>query len=171
MAGAFVAMLPPLVLDQLRPAEDWRAADLFWQAPLARASALFHGARKAVILALCTPGMGLVLVLGAIWMPDRAELLLILPGLLVLPLFSMLPAIGRPFVPFCQPLEGQAHNAAGCFLLMIYMMSAVIVAGLAGWAWISGWFAWMLGAEALVAMVLTVLVRRLIDAVPLRAQT
>lgn len=169
-AGGFVAMLPPLVLDQLRPAEDWRASDLFWQAPLARASALFHGARKAVILALCGPGMGLVVALGAMWMPDRAELLLILPGLLVVPLFSMLPALGRPFVPFSQPLEGQTHNAGGCLLMMIFMTSAMGLAGLAGWAWITGWFAWMIAVEAGVVLVLAALVRRVIDAVPLRPQ-
>ena len=83
--GYFLAMLPTLSMDRLRLSEDFEAAAIFRQAPLARPSALFHGVRKGIIGAVCLPGLLVVMVAGAVWLRDPRELLLILPGLLALP--------------------------------------------------------------------------------------
>ena len=61
-AGAFVAMLPATLIEQLRMAEDWQAADLFYYTPIGRASALFQGTRKAVVAGLVAPGLLLVAI-------------------------------------------------------------------------------------------------------------
>lgn len=163
-AGAFVSMLPLTVLDRLRLAEDWKAADLFLQAPLSRPAALFHGTRKAVILTLCLPGLLLVLGLGMAWLRGRAEmLLLIVPGLLVIPVFSLLPALGGTYLPFSEQPEVEGSNSSRWLLSLLFMIGSFTIAGLATWAWSTGWFHWLLLAEAFFAFGLGALLGRLID--------
>lgn len=163
-AGAFIAMMPAMVLDRLRPAEDHKAADLFWHTPLPRPSALFDGARKAAILVLSAPAFVLALLAGLIWLPNKGDLLLLVPGLLVLPLFSMLAGIGTIFVPFSEPPEMQAHNAMGCFMAFVFMFGSMAVAGVAGFTWSQGWFHWLLLIEIPAVVVFTYLLRATMDA-------
>ena len=158
-AGAFIAMMPAMVIDRLRPAEDSKAADLFWYAPLQQPSALFHGTRKAAILVLCVPGFLVAFVAGLLFLPDKENLLLLLPGMIALPLFSALAGVGPLFVPFSEPPEVQAHNAMGCFLASLFMFSSMVIAGVAGFTWSQGWFHWLLAVEIPVVVGLTFLAR------------
>jgi hypothetical protein len=170
-AGAFVAMLPALVMDRLRMAEDWRATELFHQAPLASAAALFHGTRKAVILALCVPGLVLVTVLGLVFLRRPIDLLLLAPGVIAVPLFSLLPGLGRLFVPFAEPPEVQMKDMLGCVFMMLFTLASMVLGGLAGWAWSTGWFGWLLAGEAGIVVALAALLRRLIARRVLRAES
>ncbi len=158
-AGAFLAVIPAMVLEPLRMSEDWLAADLFRQAPLARISALFQGTRKAVVIALCLPGLILVLGVALVALSQHTQLFLLLPGLLLLPVFSLAPGLGRPFVPFARPTEPQAQNLSGCLFLFLSMMSAISIAGIAAWAWITGWFHWLLLGEIFAALAVAHLLR------------
>jgi hypothetical protein len=169
-AGAFIAMMPAMIMDRLRPAEDSRAADLFWYAPLPRAIALFHGSRKAAILFLCVPAFLVAVLAGTIWLPDRTELLLLLPGLLALPLFSVLSGAGAMFVPFSEPPEVQAHNAMGCLLAFVFMFGSAVIGGVAGFTWTQGWFAWLLAIEIPGVIVLTLLLRAALKGRQLRLE-
>lgn len=154
-AGTFIAMMPGMIMDRLRTAEDSKAADLFWYAPISNASALFHGARKAAILFLCAPGFLIAIVAGWIWLPNRAALLLLIPGLVLVPLSSLFSGAGGVVVPFSDPPEAQSLNAMGGFLTFVFMVVATVIsmAAVAAWAW--GWFGWLLAIEIPTVFVLT----------------
>lgn len=167
-AGVFIAMMPGMVMDRLRPAEDSKAADLFWYAPISNPSALFHGTRKAAILLLCVPAFLLAIVVGSIWLPHRTELLLLVPGLTLVPLFSLLSGIGTVFVPFSEPPEVQSYNTTGCFLGGMFMLGSAIIGGITGFAWAWGWFGWLLAVEIPTVFVFTLWLRSALNGRKLR---
>ena len=153
--GYFLAMLPTLVLDRLRVSEDFEAAAIFRQAPLARPSALFHGARKGVIVALCLPGLLVVVAAGSIWLRDKSQLLLLLPGLLALPPFSLLASLASLFIPFSDPVEGGSRGLRTMGLILLFQLGSFALSGLAGWCWSSHYFSKLLLTEAAGALLLT----------------
>jgi hypothetical protein len=163
-SGAFVAMLPSMVIDRLRLSEDWRAADLFWYVPLTKHSTLFHGTRKAVIMMLCVPGLLLIVTAGALYLRERAVvLLLLLPGIITIPLFSLLPALMKPFTPFAMQPEMEGQNSSGCLYSALFMVGSMSVAGIAALSWSYGFFGPMLIAELLFTAALTWFLRSNID--------
>ncbi len=150
-SGAFVAMLPVMILDILRMAEDWHAADLFRQTPLPRAAALFHGTRKAVILLVSVPALLLIVIGGVVLLKEPDLLLLLLAGIVAMPAFSMLPGLGPLFLPFAQEPEAQIHKPRGCFVLFLTMSVCGMLAGITGWAWMSDLYPWAIGIEIVLA--------------------
>ncbi len=169
-SGAFIAMLPAMMMDRLRMGDDWSAAELFRYAPVPRIAAVFHRVRKAVILALCVPGLTLVTGLALVFLRDPKELLLLAPGLVALPVFSLLPGLGRVFLPFAEPPEAQVKDALGCIFLALFMLGALALGGLTGWAWGGGWFGRMLAGEAALAFTLAILLCRVLAGRVLRAE-
>jgi hypothetical protein len=167
VGASFLAMIPAMTLDTLRYADDFQAAEIFHCAALARPAAVFHGTRKAVIALLCTPGVVMILVLGAFWLKNRASLLLLLPGLIALPLLSLFPAVNRSYLPFSKPAEVQAHNTNGCLMTMASMSASFIIAGLAALAWTFHYFGWFLAAEIGAVGTLSYFLRRSIERRPL----
>ncbi|MDB6171792.1 MAG: hypothetical protein JWL59_1103 [Chthoniobacteraceae bacterium] len=162
-AGSFIAVLPALLLDILRLSEDWHAADLFRQAPLPRPAALFHGTRKTIILLVCLPGMIVIAVAGFFLLKERSLLLLLLPGIIMIPALSLLPGLGELFLPFSQEPDVQIHKPRGCFMMMATMAICASIAGLSGWAWISNWFAWMLIGESLLVAIFVIVCNKKIN--------
>jgi ABC-2 type transport system permease protein len=169
-AGAFVAMLPATIIEQLRMAEDWQAADLFYYAPIERASGLFQGTRKAVIAGLVAPGLVTVAVIGLVWLRNPLLLLVLLPGLIALPLFSQLAGLGKLFIPFSQPAERPNVGGRGCIMMAVSLVFAMSIAGLAGWSWIAGRFLLLLAIEVPVVLGLTWMMRKAMDRAPLRGE-
>lgn len=167
MGASFLAMIPTMILDTLRYAEDFQAAEIFHCAALARPAALFHGVRKAAIALLCAPGFILIAGLGAYFLKDRATLLLLLPGVIALPLLGLFPAMNRSYLPFSKPVEVQAHNTSGCLTTLATMSASFIIAGLAALAWTFRFFSWFLAAEVVLVATLTWLGRRAIERRPL----
>jgi hypothetical protein len=160
MGGAFIAVLPSTALEVLRIGEDHLATEVFRFAPMERPAALFHGARKAVLALLCVPGIVAVAVVELVWLRQPAFLLLLLPGAMALPLFSLIPAVGRGFVPFAQPVEVQSANAMRTVLMLISMLIGFALAGAAAAAWKFGWYAAFLAAEVVLVAALTWVCRR-----------
>ena len=78
-----------------------------------------------------------------------SQLALLLPGLLALPVFALIPCLGGKAVPLSEPIE--EAKAAGRGLHMIAStVASLALGGLAVWAWSSGWFGWLLLGETLV---------------------
>ena len=169
-AGAFLAMLPSTIIEQLRSSEDWQAADVFFAAPIARASSLFHGVRKAVIVGLVAPGLVFVALIGLVGLRDPRLLVVLLPGLVALPLFSQLAGVGKSFVPFSQPPAKTNTTGRGCLIIVISLILSLAVAGLAGWAWLEHRLGLMLAIEIPIVFAVSLLMRRSMAGMTLRGE-
>ena len=91
----------------------------------------------------------LVILLGLFaWFTrnDTSRLLLLLPGLIALPVYALVPCLGGKAVPLSQPGE-EAKSASRGLLMIGTMFVSLILAGLANWSWSAGWFKWLLFVE------------------------
>jgi ABC-2 type transport system permease protein len=160
--GFFLAMVPVMVLEALRLSEDHEATELFRQAPLVRPTALFHGTRKAIIAVLCLPGLLVGLSAGAFLLGDARELVLVVPGLLFMQVFSLLPTLFKLYLPFAEPIENVSRGLKTTLTILSFQMLSFGLAGIAGWLWGHGGFWWMLLAEAVLVWVVNLGLRALI---------
>lgn len=155
-AGGYLGLIPMLAQNILQYSQNWAAADLFHIAPIAGPAALSHGARKAVLLFLTLP---LLLLLGVIVLAMQAnlsQLALLLPGILTVPVFALIPGLLGKTVPLSKPPEDA--KAANRGLSMFGMMFVSLAfSGLASWAWSGGWFWWFLLTEAAVVVVVCII--------------
>jgi hypothetical protein len=161
-AGAYLSFVPLLLIEQLRMSDNFAAAEIFHQTPLVRPAALFHGTRKALIFLLCAPSM--VLLAGGLllWFGPQANLLLLIPGVILIPLVSRIPGAISPYVPFSEQPKA-ARSAMGCMFMAFFLLGAMIISGLAWWTLEIGWFHWMLIAEALTVAGASWAVHRMIE--------
>jgi hypothetical protein len=148
--GFFLAMVPVIVLEALRLSEDYEATEIFRQAPLARPTALFHGTRKAIITVLCVPGLLVAVTAGAILLGDKRELALLVPGLLFMQVFSLLPSLFGLYVPFAEPVENVNRGLRTTLTILVFQFLSFGFAALAGWLWGHGGFWWMLLVEVVL---------------------
>ena len=76
-------MLPYQALQTLQMSQQYLAADIFAIAPLQSAAPVFHGVRKATILYLLLPALGIAgLLIGYLAPGGVRGMALALPGLL-----------------------------------------------------------------------------------------
>jgi len=163
-AGVFLGLVPMLGLNLLQYSQQWQAADLFRAAPLAGPGPLCHGARRAVLVILTLP---LVILLGLFaWFTqeDSSRLLLLLPGMITLPVYSLVACLKGKAVPLSQP--GEEAKSAGRVLLMFgTMLISMSVAALANWSWSAGWFKWLLLVQSIAAAIACIAMNLAIAAV------
>ena len=98
-SGTYLGLVPMLGLTMLRYSQQWQAADLFRVAPVDGPAAFCHGARRAVLFFLGFPAL---IVFGVIlWLihKNSASLLLLLPGMIALPIYALIPCLGGKAVP------------------------------------------------------------------------
>jgi len=93
------------------------------------------------------------------------SLLLLLPGILVIPLYALIPGLGGHGIPLSQPTE--SAKAAGRGLRMIgVMFISMALAGIATFAWYKGWFGPFLLLEVVITAALYFLFRLRVDTTP-----
>jgi hypothetical protein len=157
LSGIYLGLVPLFGVRLLQYSQQWQATDVFRAAPLAGPMALCEGVRRAVLLLLTLPMLALVTLIVWFMRGSFTELLLILPGLIALPAFSLVPMIGGQGVPLSLPTD--AAKAAGRSLNMILVTAvAFALSGLTSVAWSGGWFWWLvLGELAVVGTVYTIL--------------
>jgi len=165
-AGAYLGLIPMLAMGMIQYSQHWQAADLFRSAPLVGPGALYHGARRAVLLLLVLP---LVAVVGLLaWLLSGGlglSLLLLLPGILVIPLYALIPGLGGYGIPLSQPTE--SAKAAGRGLRMFgVMLISMVLAGIATFTWYKGWFGPFLLLEMVITAALYFLFRLRVDTTP-----
>jgi hypothetical protein len=149
LCGEYVGMVPMMALNLLKYSQQWQASDVFRIAPMAGPAALCDGARRAVLLFLALP---FALLMGLIvWAMcrDSADLVLMVPGIIAVPAYAMIPCLGGQAVPLSVATEEAKASGRGLVYMAIMLLS-VVLAGLAVGARIIGWLGWFIAAEALV---------------------
>ena len=150
-SGIYLGMVPLFGLQLLQHSQQWQAADIFRAAPLPGPAALCHGARRAVLCLLALPMMLLVGLIVWLLRGSFSELVLLLPGVIALPVFALVPHLGGHGVPLSQPTDA-AKSATRGLNIMLVMVIAFALAGLASYSWTQGWFRWLVVGEATVAV-------------------
>jgi hypothetical protein len=149
-SGTYLGLVPMLGLTMLRYSQQWQASDLFRLAPVDGPAAFCHGARRAVLFFLGFPAL---MVFGVIlWLihKNSASLLLLLPGMIALPIYALIPCLGGKAVPLSLPTE-EAKPAGQGVRMMIVTFVSLPLAGIATWAWSNGWFWWLILIESVIA--------------------
>ncbi|HEY1173513.1 MAG TPA: hypothetical protein VGH19_19265 [Verrucomicrobiae bacterium] len=157
-AGSYLALVPLQALGLLAFSQQWQASDIFRQAPMRGPGQLCHGARRAVLLFLTLPV--LVVFTGiAIFVANSPDLLLLLlPGLIALPFFALIPNLGGKAVPMSVPIDGTKNMKQGAMTVGV-MFGSMILSGLAIWSKAGGWFWWFLAAECMLMAVIYAVAR------------
>ena len=158
--GVFLGLIPVLGLTLVQYSQQWQAADLFRAAPIAGPAPLCHGARRAVLCLLTLPVLLIFGLFAWVLRGQVSYLALLLPGIIALPIFALLPNLGGNGVPLSLPTE-EAKSANRGLLMIGVMAVSGILSAVATWAWSSGWFGWLLLGELVVASVLYVGIARL----------
>lgn len=155
----YVGIVPLLALSILQYSQQWQASDLFRAAPMIGPGALCHGARRAVLVFLTLP---LILFLAAIAYfgpAGHSSLLLLIPSVIAVPVFALLPNLGGHAVPL-STAAAEANSAARAIIMILAMIVGAGLAGIAYWAWVDNWFGRLLLAEAVVAAASYAMMRR-----------
>lgn len=151
-AGSYLGLVPLLALGMLSLSQQWQASDIFRLAPVTGPAALSHGARRAVLVLVMVP-MLVVFALVVVLMGQSASgLVLMLPGLIALPVYAMIPCLGGKAVPLSRPPD-EAKAARRTTLTMLVMLSSGALAGAASYSHRHGWFAYFVAAETLIAAI------------------
>lgn len=156
MGGCYIPLIPMMALNLLRFSQHWQASDVFLITPTLGPGRLMMGARKAVEVFLVIPAL---LVMGAafVWISGGfSGLLQLLPGILALPVYSRISGIGSRQLPLSLPGE-EARSAGRGLLIIVSMMSAMAVGGMAGMARHFGYLIPFLIVEAALAWLCAVL--------------
>ncbi len=149
--GGFLATLPLIALDLLQYSQQWQASDIFRVAPMSGPAELCEGARRAVILLLAIPAYLLVGLLIFAIQRSFSPILLLLPGLMVMPVMSLVPALMRRGQPLSRPNE-EARSAGRSLKMFGVMLVAAPLAGLTVWSFNTGWFHWLILGELAVVI-------------------
>jgi ABC-2 type transport system permease protein len=147
----FLAMVPLLTLDLLQYSQQWQASDIFRLAPTAGPAELCSGARRAVLCVLVAPS--LILIGFIAWMVQHnvTHLVLFLPGLMLMPVVSLVPAALGRGVPLSLPNE-EIKSAGRSMKMMIVMLVAMAISAVAAVTYKFGYIWWMILAEAVILL-------------------
>ena len=139
-----------LALGMLRYSGQWQAAEIFRAAPIDGPEAICRGARRAIMLLLTLPMLAVFTAI--IWFihTDASQFLLFLPGLITLPVYSLVPNLGGRGVPLSIPSDEAKAAGRGLTMLgAIFFSMAISFA--ASMALATGWFWQFIGIESLIA--------------------
>ncbi|HTB85736.1 MAG TPA: hypothetical protein VK742_18980 [Candidatus Sulfotelmatobacter sp.] len=148
-SGAYMGLIALWGIQFLQYSQHWLAADVFRYAPLVGPAELGHGVRRAVLLVLALPMV--VLMAAIVWLLHGAsgQMLLLLPGMILLPVFALVPGLGG-IAPLSRPPDAAKSAGRGAHMIVALIVS-MLVAGLAMGSWDAGFFWPFIGAEAAVA--------------------
>jgi hypothetical protein len=116
-------------LSLLSYSQQWKASEMFRLAPMVGPWALQRGAQVAVVVILSLPMFGLLIAL-AIGLHQASALPLLIPGVVLVPLYAMIPALFEGAIPLAKASEEAKSLGRGC-LLMAAMPVGFIFAGAA----------------------------------------
>jgi ABC-2 type transport system permease protein len=150
-AGGYLGLVPLMGLSMLQYSQQWQASDIFRSAPIAGPARICSGARQAVLCFLTVPALAATGLFSWLLVRDATQLLLMLPGVVAVPVFAMLPCFGGGGVPLSRPPD--EVKAAGRSLSMIGVIPiSLALSGLATWSWSDGWFWRFVTVEACVVL-------------------
>jgi ABC-2 type transport system permease protein len=138
-------------LNLLQYSQQWQASDLFRTAPMAGPAQICHGARRAVLCILTLPVLVLFGLIVWFLRSKDLHLALLLPGLLTIPVYALIPSLGGKTVPFSLPAE-EAKSAGRGLTMLGVMLISMALSGISLWAWNTGWFWWFVLAETIIVI-------------------
>lgn len=166
LASAYIGFLPMIAMDLLRMSEHWRASEFFRSVPLAHWGPLFHGARKAVFTFIVVPAILVLLGLGY-WMGGSLSTLsVMLPNLLLLPLWCEIPGTMGMWLPLSRPFDQQRQSGQGCLKMIAVIGISMLIGGLGCMAYEGGWLWLMLLVEAAIVISALLIIRAIIAKSP-----
>jgi hypothetical protein len=148
MTSGYLGLIPLLGLNLLRYSQQWQASDVFRVAPIPGPASLCHGARKAVMCVLTLPMLIAFAAIVYLMIGASSHLALLIPGLIMLPIYALMPCVGGKAVPLSLPTE-EAKSAGRGMTMIGAMFLAMLVGGIASVGWAGGWFWWFVLAETL----------------------
>jgi ABC-2 type transport system permease protein len=148
-SGTYLGIVPLIGISLLRYSQQWQASDLFRVAPMSGPGAISHGMRRAAMVFLAGPALILFVLISWFAQRDFEHMLLLLPGLIALPVYALIPCLNGKGVPFSHPGEEAKSARQGLRMLVVTFISFPL-AGLTSWAWSSGWFWWLVLGEVVV---------------------
>jgi hypothetical protein len=163
-AGTYLGLVPLLGLNLLQYSQHWQAADVFRAAPLPGPAPLCHGARRAILVLLTAPVLlfyGLVAWLAGI---ELSRMALLLPGLIALPIFALIPSLTGKTVPLSLPIDEAKSAGRGLHMIGVMLVSGAL-SGLAMWSWAGDWFLWLLLVEVIGVFILYAILRASLNSV------
>jgi ABC-2 type transport system permease protein len=148
-AAGYIAMAPLFAIELLQYSQQWQAADVFRFAPLTGPAELCHGARWAAIFILALPLMLAAALVMVLLQHSLLGLALVLPGLIAMPLVSVIPAAMKRGIPFSVPNE-ESKSAGRGLRMFAVVVPALLLSAVVMWSWMSGWFRWLILAEVII---------------------
>jgi ABC-2 type transport system permease protein len=157
-SGGFLSTLPLIALDLIQYSQQWQASEIFRVAPMAGPAELCRGARRAVLWLLAAPLIAIIATVT--WCVERnaAHLLLFVPGIILMPVVAMIPALLHRGVPFSLPNE-ESKSAGRALKMFLVVPLAMILSGLSTWAFSGNWFVWFILGELIVVIPIYALLR------------
>jgi ABC-2 type transport system permease protein len=125
-----LGQLPIIAMETLRTSSQAAAADIFATAPLKTGASIFLGVRKATIFYLMVPALCLATGLLVLVIHSRSALLLALPGLVAIPVVSLLPACVDTYLPLSRSPQVGTQSAKNTTLMFGTMLTMGILAGI-----------------------------------------
>ncbi|HEV2452696.1 MAG TPA: hypothetical protein VGY98_00445 [Verrucomicrobiae bacterium] len=150
ISGGYLGLIPMIGLSMLHYSQQWQASDIFRSAPMGGPAAICHGARRAVLCFLTLPMLIAVAgVIGLIF-GFNSEIALLLPGIIALPVYAIVPGLMGRAVPLSAP--GEEAKAAGRGLsYVVVMFVSMALSGAAVLCRSNGWFWEFLAVEGIIA--------------------
>jgi ABC-2 type transport system permease protein len=161
-AGSYLGLVPLLGLSMLKYSQNWQASDLFRATPIPGPAPLCHGGRIAILSILALPVIAVFGLIVLLLQRDFTQLLLLLPGIVSMPIFALIPNLGGRAVPLSLPTDEAKSTGRGLVMVGVIPITLVL-AGLTVWSWSMRWFAWFLLAETIVVIGLYAAMRRSLD--------
>jgi len=157
--SSILGLVPMTATKLLQYSQQWQAADLFRMAPVAGPAPFCRGATRAVQCVMTVPFVLVFVVIALATRTHPGQWLLLLPGLISLPVYSMIPSSDGEAVPLSRPGD-EARSASRGLIMMGATLVAVVIAALAWWCWRVGWFWEFIAIETALAAFLYLGMRR-----------
>jgi hypothetical protein len=157
--AAYLGIIPMFALGLLQYSQQWQASDVFRCAPIVGPGAICAGARRAVLCFLVLP-LAVIFTL-IVWLGHRhsSEVLLLIPGIIALPVYALIPHRGGAAVPLSIPSD-EAKSVSRGLSMFGGIMGSMALSGVSLLAWSTGWFWPFVFVELIAAIVVYVALRR-----------
>jgi hypothetical protein len=164
LGAGFLASAPLSALNLLSFTQQWKAAEVFLVAPMRGPWPIQRGAMVAVSVMLVVP-LVVLLIAFALFEHEAFALPLLLPGLLLVPVYGRLPALLLGSVPLSRPTEESKVAMRGCLTMVapfLGMAAGMVAIGLQS----LGWLPEMLLVEACAVAGFCLAVKRRLETTP-----
>jgi hypothetical protein len=151
--SSILGLVPMTATKLLQYSQQWQAADLFRMVPVAGPAPFCRGATRAVQCVMTVPFFLVFVAIALTTRTHPGQWLLLLPGLISLPVYSMIPSSDGEAVPLSRPGD-EARSASRGLVMMGATLVSVVIAALAWWCWRIGWFWEFMGIETGLAVFL-----------------